>query len=257
MEMTNLKQLTRAAKSNLPVTIRHAAWLESNSNAKYSKEALEFAESALSQEVGGSRKRNTKIFRASGTGSCKRRRILALLGVPEKKRQDSGLSNIFHTGNFLHLKWQMAGISEGWLAQAEVPIESKEMPLGGTVDGILYEGSGFEFKTIYSFGFKGVMEKGPKKDHILQVHAYMAMSDIKRFSIVYENKDNGEWREFGVEKDDEICNRVIDEISELQESIKQERLPEQIDSCKVREGSIFRNCPYSDVCATSEFSKQM
>lgn len=255
MEMTNLKNLIRAAQDSLPITIRHANWLENNSNAKYSEAALKFAADALAHDVGGARKRGKRLFRASAMGQCPRKRVLTFLGAPEKVEQDGKLSNIFHTGNFLHLKWQMAGLTEGWLAEAEVPAESQEYLLGGTMDGILYDGTGFEFKTINSNGFRGVMDYGPKKEHILQVHAYMVMTDITRFSIVYENKDTGEWREFGVKKDDEISRKVIDQITFLELALEKEELPEELEPCKSKEGSEFRYCQFSEICSKANFAE--
>ena len=137
------------ASSELPITVAHEQWLARSHNADYSQEALEFAGKVLSHEVGGARSRNTR-FRSSAVGSCARRQVLKAIGVSEKSTIDGKLANIFQTGNFLHLKWQMAGLTAGWLAEAEVSADAPDLNFGGTLDGILDDGSGFEFKSINS-----------------------------------------------------------------------------------------------------------
>ncbi len=146
-----LKDVIRSVQQNLPITMRMDKWLAENPNPVYSPEAIEFSRQVFTKEVGGQRD-NRQPFRASAMGMCARRRIFSALGVAEAREIDAKLGNIFGTGNFLHLKWQMAGLTEGWLARAEMPIDMPHMHFGGTLDGRLYDGSGFEFKTIPTMG---------------------------------------------------------------------------------------------------------
>lgn len=244
--MTTLKNLLRAAKQDLPITVRHERWLASNSTT-YTQPALDFAVAALGKEVGGGRARR-RLFRASGMGGCLRQRVFTYLGVPGERDITSSLSNIFHTGHFLHLKWQLAGLTEGWLHQAEVPVENEELLLGGTMDGVLYDGSGFEFKTINSWGFKKVLQDGPKPEHILQTHAYMLMQPIEAFSVVYENKDTGEWREYRVRRETKAESQVKEELDLLHDSLARKELPQVLVGCTKRDGMQYRNCPFRNIC---------
>ena len=36
-------------------------------------------------------------------------------------------AQIFHNGNFMHLRWQMAGLTAGWLKDAEVPVPANDL----------------------------------------------------------------------------------------------------------------------------------
>lgn len=244
--MSSLRQLLRAAKQDLPITVRHERWLAAN-DADYTEDALAFAQRALAREVGGGRNRR-RLFRASGMGGCLRQRLFTYLGVEGQRDITSGLANIFNTGHFLHLKWQMAGLTEGWLAKAEVPVENEELLLGGTMDGVLYDGSGFEFKTINSYGFKGVTANGPKAEHILQTHAYMLMNDMDAFSVVYENKDTGDWREYRVRREETAMAKVREEIDALHGSLERKELPVILDGCASKSTSQYRNCPFRGSC---------
>ncbi len=241
----NLKEMIRGA--DLPITMRHERWLETNATPQYSPEALEFAKKVLAHEVGGNRDRKS-LFRASGLGSCQRRQLFAANDVAGITDISSDLANIFATGNFLHLKWQMAGLTEGWLKQAEIPIESKEYSFGGTLDGILYDNSLFEFKSINNRGFGGVQQYGPKKDHILQAHGYMWLAGLDHVSFVYENKDNGEWREFRMERDESIIEDIIGMVGNMERWRAEGVYPEPLNKCLDREGYTYRQCPYRETC---------
>ena len=245
--MTSLRELIRASQDDLPITVRHERWLKTSHNPKYSDKAIEFARSVLAKEVGGGRSRITK-FRGSGTGHCNRRRIFSALGMPEKDTIDSQLASIFHTGNFLHLKWQMAGLTEGWLVQAEIPVGLEELEIAGTMDGLIYDNSMFEFKSINANGFRNVMSSGPKSEHVAQVHVYMLMANLDKASILYENKDSQDWREFVINRDDALMDKIITDLDYLNECLDVEELPPILDSCAEQVGSVYRHCPYSNVC---------
>ena len=241
-----LKKLIR--DSGNPITSRHEKWLRENPSPEYSEKAIKFAERVFRQEVGGSRNRNTK-FRGSSVEKCERAQMFRAIGMEETPFDDSKTSNIFATGNSLHLKWQMAGLTEGWLEDAEVAVELPELELGGTLDGILYDGSGFEFKTVNNRGYAMAESTGkPQKGHISQVQTYMMMTDIEKFSIVYENKDNQEWREFVIPRDEEEITDIRGRIFNLYHDFKEKRLPKVKRTCLDEDGWEYRNCPYRDRC---------
>lgn len=240
-----LSEIIRAVQSDLPITMRHEKWLAHNSDPKYSKEAVAFAQEALS---GTYTYRPRMLFRSSGVGTCARRRMFAAAGVAEERSVEPKLANIFHTGQFLHLKWQMAGLTEGWLKEAEVVADDPALQFGGTLDGILHDGSGFEFKTINSRSHNFTW-KDPKPEHVRQVHAYMYLRrDIERFSIIYENKDTAEWREMRVEKDPRLIKDIDREVGLLQQSYEERKLPPVLDECKGKAGTKYRQCPFREIC---------
>ncbi len=241
----NLKEMLRGAE--LPITPRHEKWLGENASPKYSEEALEFANKVLRSDVGGNRRRST-LFRSSSLGSCERKQLFKANKLKGIDYIDSDLSNIFATGNFLHLKWQMAGLTEGWLSVAEYPIESKEYSFGGTLDGILYDGSLFEYKSINPRGFSGVCEYGPKRDHILQAHGYMWLANLPAVSFVYEDKGSGDWREFRMERVPDVEEEVISIIKGLTIHHAEETYPEPLKKCYDKEGYIYRQCEFRDIC---------
>lgn len=251
--MTSLTQMIKSVQTDLPITMRHERWITANSDPIYSEEALLFAEKALAGEVGGKRSRQ-RLFRASGVGSCERKQLFTRIGVARAESVDSKLNNIFHTGSFLHLKWQMAGLTEGWLKYAEVVAERPDLGIGGTLDGIQDdEITGFEFKSINSRGYGFVMDHGPTDKNLEQVDTYFLLrEELERFSVVYENKDTGDWREYLVRRDEARVAAARERVEKLVARLENRSLPPVLPLCQTKEGSEYRQCPYRDRCLTTK-----
>lgn len=243
-----LKDMIKATQQELPITMRHEIWMtKTNGNPVYSDKAIAFAAEALAGEAGSQRRRK-KMFRASAAGQCHRKQVFSYLNMPQKESVDSKLASIFVTGTMLHLKWQLAGLTEGWLVDAEVPVDRPELNAGGTMDGVTYTGGGFEFKTINTRGFMGVMEYGPKAIHLLQVHHYMFLGELDHFSVIYENKDTGEWKEFYVPRNEELIEQSKMALYNLNSAINAKTLPPILNECDTGDGPLFRGCPFRDIC---------
>lgn len=252
--MARLAQLLLAQQQDLPITVRMERWMIENADPVYSEVAIRFSDDFLRGKVGGHRQR-VPSFRASGMGSCPRKRVFARIGAPGVSEQYSSTqANIFATGNFFHRKWQMAGLTEGWLVAAEVPRYSAELDLGGTMDGLIYDGSLFEFKTINTNGWRYVTSRrGPEAKHIAQAAAYKLLDpELTAASIVYENKDSGEWREYRVNYTEEILAPVRRELAELREAVAEKTLPPVKEKCRIKEGAEYRQCPYRDLCLVTK-----
>jgi hypothetical protein len=251
----SLKDTIRAHQKNLPISSRHEKWLTENVEPKYSERAIIFAKGQL-EGITGSQRIRQKMFRASNAHVCFRKQIFAIIGIEKKEEIESKLSNIFATGNFLHLKWQMQGLTEGWLLDAEVPVDRPEIRAGGTMDGVLHTLGGFEFKSINDRGFASVMTYGPKPEHIGQVHNYMFLGNLDHFSVVYENKNTGEWREFLVPADDRLLEEAEEGFRDLNGYLDNKVLPKTRSECEEQTGFVYRGCPYRHMCLdTKEWPK--
>ena len=248
--MPSLTQLMKAAQADLPITMRHERWLQKNSNPVYSLKAIEHAMAVLSGKKGGYRPR-AKSFRSSGAGQCHRKRVFGYIGLKQQQPLDAGGVVFFHTGNFMHLKWQMAGLTEGWLTEAEVPAHNVDLRLTGTFDGVVCDGSLFEFKSINDRGWSYVMKDGPKPEHIAQTTAYTALRPgMETVSVVYENKNSGDWREFRFPQDPHVRREFLEEMELLNAHVDKRVLPRIKPLCLQHEGREYRQCPYSQVCLT-------
>ena len=235
--------------SEKPVSIKHERWLtDVDSNIPWSDEALQFAQDVLSGKIGGARSRTTK-FRASSINNCSRQQVLKAIGFPSEQKFSSDTKNIFATGNFYHLKWQMMGLTAGWLSKAEVPLENDTYDFGGTADGIVYEGSLLEIKSANDRSFSRIHDTSMiPYGYKLQAHAYMYLSGALRTSFIFENKNNSEWVEHVLPATDNYTEIVIGILDELSEAIATQTLPPVLDDCLVKKGRQYQQCPYKNKC---------
>jgi hypothetical protein len=243
-----LSKLIASIKAELPVTPRHEKWLNENPNAEYSPEAKSF----LAYEIGKKQRDRSAAFSASGATTCPRRRLLSFLGLPEDTKFNSRTISIFHNGTYMHLRWQMAGISAGWLAQPEVFATQPTYRIKGSLDGILDTGEGLELKSINSNGFNWIMgAEKPKAAHLGQVGSYFVMlPDIEAFSVIYENKDTQDYKEFLIRRSPEVVKPALEELTRLNEHVENQTFPEVKDLCWAKQGSEYLQCPFKEVCPT-------
>src|SRR5215203_807421 len=144
-------ELIKQQKPELVVSRRHDAWMKKNGNPEYSPEAIAFATDALT--VAPRERRGT--VSGSSINSCRRRQIFTFLGwfqLPPSGKTAA----IFQNGTMMHIRWQMAGLTEGWLRKAEVPVPHNFLHLSGTMDGLADDGTIVELKSINSNGFRQV-----------------------------------------------------------------------------------------------------
>lgn len=242
-----LSTFTVESGPKLLVTDRHEDWLKSHANLSYTPDALAFAARELST---GDRDRRFG-FSASSLGSCPRAQQLTFLGV-ERNTLRPRQHQVAHNGNFMHLRWQMAGISAGWLAEPEVPIPENKFGLSGTMDGVLDTGQGLELKSCNAHAFSGVNSFGPKTEHLFQVHTYMLATNINVFSLIYENKDTQFWKEFVVERNEGLIAKVKELALMLNARTNAHELFPILDKCEVEEGWQYEWCDKRVACKAME-----
>lgn len=227
----------------LIISRRHDEWLRSNDHPVYSPRAVAFA---LDQLTKLDRIRAGTIS-ASSLGTCGRQQQFSYLGMPKMWESQTSASKMAN-GSMVHLRWQMAGLTEGWLAEAEVPVFSGELGLTGTMDGIAYEGSVVEIKSINARGFSSICAFGPKHEHLFQMASYLLATERDKGSFIYENKDTQEYREIVVHRDDLPMREVELTASDQWGHIGQELLFEPLNDCLDKKGWRYDYCPYRDRC---------
>jgi hypothetical protein len=244
-----LADLIDSTRSVDMITPHYLEWL--NGPRLYSEQAIRFAEEQLHNK----RMQGPKAYRASDAGTCIRRRQLTRYG-PEQPPPKPSLANIFDTGSMMHLKWQMAGITDGWITQGEVPFYYPDMdsPLvRGKADGRTSWGSLFEFKSTNDHTFKRVKEQqGPLREHKLQAGYAMLATGLQSMNIVYEEKSSGEWVEFFIPGDEHLIG-IIEQDAEVLAQYDEAREVAPIKPlCLTKEGREYSRCPWKDSCPMAE-----
>lgn len=247
-----LAKLIKSMKSELLVTPIHEAWLGQNSNVELNDEVAAW----VAREVQAKQRKRSATWSSSSLGYCQRKHIYQFLGVPRERGVNTDLASIFLHGTWTHIKWQTMGFMAGWLAATEVSCAIPGLNYTGTIDGILTTGDGWEFKSINSRGFKWVCDKGPKEEHIRQIYGYMLATNIRRWSLIYENKDNQEYREFVIVFDEAKAAEVLAELVALNKAVETKTLPPMLPGCTTKSTSEYRQCPFRDTCGEGRWPRR-
>lgn len=230
------------SQQHLPsITPRHEQWM-AKGDPVYKDWVVEWAAKQL-RSTGRVRRHS---FSASSLGGCKRAQQLTWIGLPGRGFGSQTMS-IFGNGTFMHLRWQMEGLSEGWLDKAEEPVPENPLRLSGTMDGICHDGAIAEFKSINAYGFSSVLSFGPKTMHLFQGAAYALCSGRERVSFLYENKDTQEYKEIVKHRDELPLDEVVTKARELWSKTEARELFGPMDNVYEGKGEC-RSCPFRADC---------
>jgi hypothetical protein len=233
----------KATKKEL-VTPIHEEWLTHNTNPTYSLKAVSFLGDQLTHKP----RERKETFSASSIGRCRRAQQFSYLGVKPTSFTAKQVQ-ILHNGMWMHLRWQMAGLTAGWLCEAEVLVPDNAAGLKGTMDGVLWgTHQVVEFKSINSHGFGIINSFGIDPVHNDQVHAYMYASDTDLAVVIYENKDTQDWKELLIERDEETVAEIVTRADELWIKTWSKELYEPKSKCIDKEGTEYTQCPFRKVC---------
>lgn len=227
----------------LRISRKHDEWLAENDHPRYNRHALDFAVTQLAKRA----RRRMGTVSASSLGECKRYQQFVFIGM-RKLPFDAKNAMKMQNGTMVHLRWQMAGLTAGWLVQAEVGVSSTKHRLVGTMDGVSDDDRIVEIKSINMNGFSRVHTFGPMWEHLFQMASYMLCTGKPNGTFIYECKDNQEYLEIPVKSSDLPMAEVADTATEVWWHIHHKQLYEPLNKCLDREGWVYNSCPFRDRC---------
>jgi len=249
--MPSLKELIRHAEAgdDLIVTGPHVRWLERLEHEKQPN--LKAMAHVIKVHLGQLKHERPGRFSPSSMGECARRLVLGYAGAPQLPPDIDNQEMMDH-GTSGHLKWQIEGLTLGYMTDAEVWVHDPELLSGGSIDATLVDGSIFELKTagLYVYNKIVLNERWPKWENLLQVHNYFLLTGADWASIVYEDRSGGQFHEFRVERDAKIEAEVLRRLKSYKGYVEADELPPMLDMCEQRIGATYRRCPYRKNCPT-------
>ena len=239
-------------KADLPVTMAVNEWRANGSP---------ITEEALEKIIDLMRRDFLSDFRADGSGrfrpsmlgdTCDRRQMLSYLGYPKSEWEDP---KFMESGTWGHYRWQLAGLSAGWLESVEAPVSHPLYPMKGSADGIQIDDNGvFELKQTNDKLIAQVRKtEQPKAQHLIQVAGYMQARNIEKASVVYESRGFLNFHEVRVYRTREVDMKFTLHMEHMMEFVRDRRMPEMLADCRRQVGNDYRNCPWKGVCATAEW----
>ena len=188
-------------------------------------------------------------FSPSSMGKCSRRVVFGWAGAPEAPPSPE-LEEIFNHGTKAHIWWQLEGLTMGWMKEAEVWVEDKDLMTGGSMDAVLADDSIFELKSGAPTVYRRVVSdaREPTFDNRFQLETYMMLSGRDYASLVYEDRAYGNFHEFRVGRDAKMEREVLRRLNSYKRYVEDDVLPPQLEMCEMRTGTVFKECPFRDIC---------
>lgn len=247
--MSSLKDLIKDAEQNEHkiVTAPHYDWKERLEHEQVpSQKALHHVIRVLLRQHKHPRKGR---FSPSSMGECARKIIFSYAGAPERQSDVDNQEMMDH-GSFGHLKWQIEGLTMGYMNEAEVWVYDKDLMCGGSMDAVLHDESIFELKTAALGVYNRIVvdHREPKFENMLQFATYALLFGASWGSVVYENRGVGLFHEFRVEMTSKLEREVLRRLKSYKRYVEDDQLPPQLSDCEQRIGKTYRQCPFREIC---------
>jgi hypothetical protein len=249
--MPTLKGLIQSAESgnSLLVTQPHVEWLERLEHEQMpSLKAMQYVVRILLRDFKHER---SGRFSPSSMGECARRIVFGYAGAPQLPPDIDNQEMMDH-GTAAHLKWQIEGLTMGYMTDAEVWVHDEDLLSGGSMDALLHDDSIFELKTAGNFIYNRIVlqERAPKWENLMQVHNYFLLTGADWASVVYEDRSGGQFHEFRIKRDAKIEAEVLRRLRSYKSYVEEDELPPVLDMCEQRIGTQYKRCPYRKICPT-------
>lgn len=190
-------------------------------------------------------------FYVTDAGKCPRAIYFKFKKYP-RKEPEARILRIFDHGDYTHMRIMSVLFSLGIVRAVEVRIPPQEM-ISGRADAIIdFEGKPYvvEIKSSSRYKFEKLQE--PEPDHQKQLQLYLHYLKIPQGIMIYEDKDNQELKEFLVEYDSGLVEKILDDFKTLKKQIENNEIP---PIPKDIEPWRCEYCEYRDECQKIENSK--
>lgn len=193
----------------------------------------------------------TRVIRPSSIADCTRKIVCDILGFLPPEPIEPRRQRIFDNGDSVHtryLKYYLPrmGIAAKILAAdrkgkqkvkdfIEVSLKEDDYWIKCRPDAVIINRKDnnryyvLEVKSMRSDLFDAL--EYPDANYIQQVHLYMFVTKVPRAIILYENKDTQDIKEFVIEQDDALLEKILAKIRSIQkyvvDYINNKKLPEK------------------------------
>ncbi|GBD33892.1 hypothetical protein HRbin34_00193 [bacterium HR34] len=189
-------------------------------------------------------KEQTKFY-ITDAGRCPRSIFFKFKNVP-REEMEARLLRLFEHGDYIQMQILNILFSLGIVRASEIYIPPNEI-ITGRADAIITLNDKLyvvDFKSINSMLFKKL--DAPKEENVNQIQLYMHYFKIPRGILLYMDKDTSDIKEFILEYDKELCEKLINDLKKLKKNIEEnivpERLPDYPDNWQCK------HCPFREIC---------
>lgn len=210
---------------------------------------------AINEE--SNKERDNTYFHPSTIGFCSRKIAYIMHEFPAPDL-DPRVIRIFENGHSMHERFENWFDSMGIQIAAEVELSPdspdqaiaercRELDIRGKTDSLIEIGGEYylvELKSANDRMFKNFLQE-PKEQHVEQLQLYMYLSGVHQGFLLYENKNDQSLKEFLIEYDEEMVNRLREKILNVNEHVNNNTLPEREFT---RSHWQCKYCDFSGIC---------
>jgi CRISPR/Cas system-associated exonuclease Cas4 (RecB family) len=194
------------------------------------------------------RDREQHHFYITDAGKCPRAIFFKFKNVPREKMEPRVL-RMFDHGDYIQMQILNSLFSLGIVRASEIKIPPQEL-ISGRADAIITLNNELyvvDFKSMNSMVFKNL--DGPKEDNVNQIQLYLHFFKIPKGILLYVNKDTLELKEFLVEYNPTVTQKLLKDLSELRTKIDSNIVPDRIPGYP--ENWQCQYCQFKEICATA------
>ena len=184
-------------------------------------------------------------FYITDAGKCPRAVFFKFKNVPREKMEPQVL-RMFDHGDYIQMQIISNLFSLGIVRASEVKIPPQEL-ISGRADAILTLNNELyvvDFKSMNSMIFKNLDQ--PKKDNLNQIQLYLHFFKIPKGILLYINKNTLELKEFLVEYNPAVAQRLLKDLADLKIKIDSNIVPQRIPGWL--EEWQCRYCQFKEIC---------
>lgn len=184
-------------------------------------------------------------FYITDAGKCPRAIFFKFKNVPREKMTPDVL-RMFDHGDYIQMQILNGLFSLGIVRAAEVKIPPQEL-ISGRADAIVTLNNELyvvDFKSMNSLIFKNL--QGPKEDNVNQIQLYLHFFKIPKGILLYVNKDSLGLKEFVVEYNPHLANRLLKDLADLKKKVDSNVIPARIPTYP--ENWQCQYCQFKEIC---------
>lgn len=227
---------------------------EEHRNGKNGNMLKELINQFYSDKIKDQRERGDHFY-ITDAGKCPRQIYFKFKKAPRAELEPRIL-RIFDEGYYTHMRLMGVLMSLGIVRAAEVRIPPQQI-ISGIADAIVGLEGGkpcvVDFKSISSYGFQALDK--PKPEHIGQIQLYMHYFKIPQGILLYENKNTQELKEFLLEYNPGLVQKLLEGFKVLKKQIEDNSIPSISPELVGWPKWPCQYCEYLELCQRVEKSK--
>ncbi len=184
-------------------------------------------------------------FYITDAGKCSRAIFFKFKNVPREQMEPRVL-RMFDHGDYIQMQILSSLFSLGIVRASEVKIPPQEL-ISGRADAIVTLNNELyvvDFKSMNSMIFKNLEQ--PKEDNVNQIQLYLHFFKIPKGILLYVNKDTLELKEFLVEYNQTIAQKLLKDLADLKMKIDSDIIPQRV--LNYPKDWQCQYCQFKDIC---------